>query len=219
MRNLPILRARLLGSPAHNSLLPLDARLQCQDNSRHGRSPVRWIPVDEAAIHRHIKGAILHFPTFSLNRNVGVGFLLMDILRGWDDLNTSEATFGGIATTHIRINVSPHTLILPASVSFHFRLFPSQWPGYRCWTRQVYIRDETYARNPITLVKFGTRISNSVAEFLDVSFVSSSMVMINRAFSSAMHGEWSRGRPQLEIRAKTVFEPSRDEYRYYIYLL
>jgi len=108
---LPILRSRLPGSPTHNSPLPLDARLQLQVNSRHGRTPVRWTPADEASIHQHIKGAIRHFPNFSVNRNVGVGFLLMDILRGRDNLNTSEATFGGIATTHIRIKVS-HSYII-----------------------------------------------------------------------------------------------------------
>jgi len=208
IQNLPTLRPRLLGS-TNNSPLPLFARHQRQDNSRHGRTPVRWTPADKAAIHQHIKGAILHF-TISVNRNVGVGFLLMDILRGRDNLNTNEATFGGTARTHIH-NVSPHPLILPANVSFHVRPFPSQWPGYSCWTLQVHTRDETYARNLITLAKFGTRISNSVAEFLNVSFISSSIVIIDRAFPSAMHGEWSRGRPQLEIRAKTSFEQSRDE--------
>jgi len=80
----------------------------------------------------------------------------------------------------------------------HLRPFKPSKHDSSCWTRQVHTRDETGAfRNSISLTKFGTRISNSVAEFLDVSFISSSMAIIDRAFSSAMHGEWSRGRPLL----------------------
>ena len=98
--------------------------------------------------------------------------------RGIHHRNISEATFGGL-TTHIRFDVSPNTLISSANISFHVRLLPSQRPGHSCWTRQVHTRDETSARTPITLAKLDTRISNSVAKFLDVSFVSSSIVIID----------------------------------------
>ena len=73
----------------------------------------RWIPADEEDVRRHVAQATLQLPIFFVNRNGGVGFWLPDILEGRDhDLynRDNEASLGGVATTHIRINVRPHTL-------------------------------------------------------------------------------------------------------------
>src|SRR6267154_3476533 len=46
-----------------------------------------------------------------------------------------------------------------------------QWPGYDDFKRQVQIKDETPARNPITVAKFAHHIGRSVEAFLRVSFL------------------------------------------------
>jgi hypothetical protein len=46
-----------------------------------------------------------------------------------------------------------------------------QWPGYNEFKRQVQIRDETPAKNPITVAKFAHHIGRSVEAFLRVSFL------------------------------------------------
>jgi len=108
----------------------------------------RWTPADEVDIRRHVEEATLQLPVFFVNRHGGVGFLLTDILQGHDhDLynRDDQASLGGRATTHIRIN----------------------WPGYRDWKRQIPTRDETYARNPITLSRFMKHVGTSVNKFMN----------------------------------------------------
>ncbi|KAI9447194.1 hypothetical protein BJY52DRAFT_1193522 [Lactarius psammicola] len=107
----------------------------------------RWTPADEVDIRRHVESAQLQLPIFFVNRNGGLGFWLPDILRGCDrDLHNANgfATLGGKTTTHVRIN----------------------WPGYRYWKRQVPARDETHARNPITVARFMRHVGTSVDKFL-----------------------------------------------------
>ena len=69
----------------------------------------RWIPTDVVDFRRFVTEAELQLPIFFVNRNGGVGFWLPDILHCRDhDLynRDSEASLGGVTTTHIRINVS-----------------------------------------------------------------------------------------------------------------
>jgi hypothetical protein len=68
----------------------------------------RWAPADEVDVRRHVEGAVLQLPTFFVNRNGSLGFLLSDILRGSEhDLHNANsfASLGGRSTTHIRIHV------------------------------------------------------------------------------------------------------------------
>jgi hypothetical protein len=44
-----------------------------------------------------------------------------------------------------------------------------QWPGYNEFRRQVQIRDETRAKNPIAVGRFASQIGRSVEAFLRVS--------------------------------------------------
>lgn len=72
----------------------------------------RWIPADQVDFRRFVTEATLQLPIFFVNRNGGVGFWLPDILHCRDrDLynRDSEASLGGVTTTHIRINVSLRT--------------------------------------------------------------------------------------------------------------
>jgi hypothetical protein len=68
-----------------------------------------WTSVDEVDVRRFIQDAVLQLPIFFLNRSGGIGFPLVDILRGYDrDVHNPNgfAPLGGRATTHIRISVS-----------------------------------------------------------------------------------------------------------------
>ncbi|KAH9051301.1 hypothetical protein EDB83DRAFT_1301293 [Lactarius deliciosus] len=106
----------------------------------------RWTPTDEVDIRRHVEGAALKLPIYFVNSNGSIGFPLPDILRDCDrDLHNANsfAPLGGRAATHIRIN----------------------WPGYTYWKRQVATRDETRARNPITLGRFMKHLGTSVDKF------------------------------------------------------
>jgi len=107
----------------------------------------RWTPADEVGVGRFVESAVLQLPIFFVNCNGGLGFRLPDILRGCvQDLHNADgfAPLGGRYTTHIRIN----------------------WPGYGYWKRQVAIRDETHARNPITVARFMKHVASSVDKFL-----------------------------------------------------
>ncbi len=172
MRNVPCVQSPSPVS-AQNFSLPLDY------NIRTTRGTVvpqrRWTPADEVDLRRHVQCGALQPPIFFINHhNGGIGFWLPDILQGrHHDLHDgdSEAQLGGKTTTHIRINVSLHTLMcwLQYSILIHVPGPPSQWPGYRDWKRQMAIRDETHARKPITCARFMKHIGTSVNKFLNVS--------------------------------------------------
>lgn len=107
----------------------------------------RWTPADDVDVRRYVEGAVLQLPIFFINRNGSIGFSLPDILRGCDrDLHNANsfAPLGGRSTTHVRIN----------------------WPGYAYWKRQIATRDETHARNPITVARFMRHVGTSVEKFL-----------------------------------------------------
>ncbi|KAH9053779.1 hypothetical protein EDB87DRAFT_1689916 [Lactarius vividus] len=107
----------------------------------------RWTPADEVDVRRHVVGAVFQLPIYFVNSNGSIGFPLPDILQGRDrDLRNANdfAPLGGRTATHIRIN----------------------WPGYMYWKRQVATRDETHARNPITLARFMRHLGTSVDRFL-----------------------------------------------------
>ena len=69
----------------------------------------RWTPADEVDVRRFVENAVLQLPIFFVNRNGGLGFRLLDILRGCSrDLYNANnfAPLGGRHTTYLRINVS-----------------------------------------------------------------------------------------------------------------
>ncbi|KAN0133464.1 hypothetical protein V8E53_008632 [Lactarius tabidus] len=128
----------------------------------------RWTPVDDVDIRRHVEDAALNLPIFFVNHNGKLGFSLTDILRGCDrHLHNANgfAPLGGRATTQIRIN----------------------WPGYRFWRRQIPTRDETSARNPITLARLMRRVGVSVNNFL-TEYMSNGYVAPDRRWQIGMHG-------------------------------
>lgn len=116
-QNAPYLPPPSPGIPIQHPQIPLDFNVtETQGTVVPQR---RWFPADPVDFRRHVIDANLMLPVFFMNRNGGIGFWLPDILQGRDrDLHNgdSEAPLGGRTTTHIRINVSPHTPILAAKI-------------------------------------------------------------------------------------------------------
>ncbi|KAI0247008.1 hypothetical protein BJV78DRAFT_1285887 [Lactifluus subvellereus] len=142
--NIHSLQPPSMGVPMQGPRLPLDFSIRTTQGTVVPQR--RWIPADEVDFRRHVEGATLQLPIFFVNQNGSVGFQLLDILQGCDrylDNAFREAPLGRRTTTHIRIN----------------------WPGYGHWKRQIPARDETHARNPITLARFMKHVGTSVDKF------------------------------------------------------
>jgi hypothetical protein len=102
-----------LGVSTPNYSLPLDYSVRTTQGTVIPQD--RWIPTDKVDIRRHVEGGALQLPIFFRNRCGGIGFWLPDILQGrHHDLYNGDrkAPLGGKTTTHIRINVSSHMLML-----------------------------------------------------------------------------------------------------------
>jgi hypothetical protein len=172
MQNPPYFPPPPPGIPPQNLMLPLDYNVCMSQGTVVPQR--RWIPADEIDVRRYVVTAALQLPIYFVNRNGGVGFWLPDILQGRDhDLyhGDREAPLGGRTTTHLRINVSSYTCVNckdSDSQPYSSTPAPSQWPGCGDWRRQIPIRDETYARNPITRARFMRHVATSVDKFFDV---------------------------------------------------
>ncbi|KAI9464619.1 hypothetical protein BJY52DRAFT_831821 [Lactarius psammicola] len=107
-----------------------------------------WTPHNANDFRQHVEEAELQLPIFFIHENGNLGLSLNDAAHGrcrtLRDADT-QAQLGGKTTTHIRI----------------------WWSGYKDFKRQVQIRDETAARNPITVGKFVHHIGRSVEAFLN----------------------------------------------------
>jgi hypothetical protein len=168
MQNSPYFSPPQPGVPIQNSLLPLDYSITTTQGTVVPQR--RWTPADEIDVRRYVESATLQLPVYFVKQNGRIGFWLPDILQGRDqDLydGHGEAPLGGRATTHLRLNVSSHTLMLAAKFS---PIYLRQWPGCDFWKRQIPIRDETHSRNPITRARFMRHVGTSVDKFFNVSF-------------------------------------------------
>jgi hypothetical protein len=160
--------------PAQHPWIPLDLSVGATQGTVVPQR--RWIPADEVDVRRHIEEATLQLPIFFTKNNGEIGFTLRDILHGLDiDLlnRDSQAQLGGVATTHVRINVGLCIFRLVATAPDLCLPTPSsypQWPGYPHWKRQIPTKDETFRRAPITLSRFMKHIASSVNKFFTVSF-------------------------------------------------
>ncbi|KAF8498650.1 hypothetical protein F5888DRAFT_193597 [Russula emetica] len=108
---------------------------------------MRWSPENVNDYRQHVTEATLQMPIYFLQQNGVLGLSLEDAINGRCQTlrdSRAQAQLGGKTTTHIRIG----------------------WPGYNEFRRQVQIRDETSARNPITVAKFAHHIGRSVEAFL-----------------------------------------------------
>ncbi|KAH9166322.1 hypothetical protein EDB89DRAFT_1910744 [Lactarius sanguifluus] len=106
-----------------------------------------WAPYHRNDFKQHVEDADLQLPIFFIHGNGSLGLSLDDAANGrcrtLRDAN-AHSQLGGKTTTHIRIS----------------------WPGYQDFKRQVQIRDETAAHNPITVARFAQHVGRSVDAFL-----------------------------------------------------
>ncbi|KAI0259807.1 hypothetical protein BC834DRAFT_846535 [Gloeopeniophorella convolvens] len=123
-----------------------------------------WVPQSINDRRQYVEHAELQLPIFFKLRNGQLGLPLAVAAAGrCEELcNDREgAPLGLKSSTHIRIG----------------------WPGYESFKRQVQIRDETSARNPITNARFAQIIGRSVLAFLKEC----------RPGPSAPHSKWAIG--------------------------
>ncbi|KAI0266702.1 hypothetical protein BC834DRAFT_109823 [Gloeopeniophorella convolvens] len=107
-----------------------------------------WEPQSITDRRQHVEEAELQMPIFFIRTDGTVGISLEDAASGRCDTlfnARSPAPLAGRTTTHIRI----------------------AWLGYKEFKRQVQIRDETAARNPVTISKFAQHVGRSVVAFLN----------------------------------------------------
>ena len=117
VQNPPLFHPPPPGVPIQNLQLPLDFSVRTTEGTIVPQR--RWTPADEIDVRRYVETAELQLPIYFVNKNGGVGFWLPDILQGRDhDLynGNGEAPLGGKSTTHIRIHVSSHALMLASSI-------------------------------------------------------------------------------------------------------
>jgi hypothetical protein len=113
-----------------------------------------WSPGSPVARRLNVEKALLQMPIFFEDKNGILGLSLgasiddgCHVLRDAND----PAPLGPKTTAHIRI----------------------LWPGYKDYKRQIPIRDESVARNPITMAKFVRHVGRTVDTFLQVCEVDS----------------------------------------------
>lgn len=79
-----------------------------------------------------------------------------------------------------------------------------QWPGYREFKRQVQIKDETPARNPITVAKFAHHVGRSVEAFFRVSFLVLTCDMCSCSSYLNLHRGHNRIRRQVRLKGRNL---------------
>ncbi|KAF8269740.1 hypothetical protein EI94DRAFT_1573312, partial [Lactarius quietus] len=108
-----------------------------------------WSPQSAIDRRQYVEQAKLQIPVFFENKDGGLGVSLGASSGGqWHALRDENdpAPLGQKTTTHIRIF----------------------WPGYKEFKRQIPIRDESRARNPITMAKFVAQVGRTLNTFLQV---------------------------------------------------
>ena len=129
----------------------------------------------------------LQMPIFFTQENGDLGLSLDDAMNGrCQTLRDAQmqAHLGGRTTTHICIKVC--SCRSGATVESALTVL-GKWLGYYEFKRQVQIRDETAAHNPITIGKFAHHIGRSVDAFIRVS-----VLYLNCAQSEFRHDRLRR---------------------------
>ncbi|KAN0130991.1 hypothetical protein V8E53_011124 [Lactarius tabidus] len=108
-----------------------------------------WSPHSASDRRQHVEMGELQMPVFFEDRDGELGFSIEASVDGqYHGLRHANdlAPLGQKTTTHIRII----------------------WPGYRTFKRQIPIRDDSSAHNPITMAKFLCQVGRTVDNFLRV---------------------------------------------------
>lgn len=126
-----------------------------------------WFPQGQGDWRRYVEQAQLQMPLFFMSAEGSLGVPIVNAAAGQMALRggNEPAPFGEKTTTKIRIGVCTHPLHGRARHS----TFISQWPGYAPSEQQVQLRDQTPARNRVTLERFVKHVGSRVRQFLMVS--------------------------------------------------
>ncbi|KAI9455810.1 hypothetical protein BJY52DRAFT_1121620 [Lactarius psammicola] len=108
-----------------------------------------WSP--DSAINRrqNVEKAKLQMPVFFEDKDGGLGLSLGALIDG---------------PFHVLRDANDYAP-LGQKTTLHFRIV---WPGYKKYKRQILIRDESSARNPITMARFVGHVGRTVDNFLQV---------------------------------------------------
>ena len=126
-----------------------------------------WFPQGQGDWRRYVEQAHLQMPLFFTNTDGSFGVPIVNAVAGQMVLRggNEPAPFGDRTTTKIRIGVCVH----PLPGRARHLTFISQWPGYAPSEQQVQLRDQTPARNRVTLERFVKHVGSRVRQFLMVS--------------------------------------------------
>ena len=129
-----------------------------------------WSPQGQGDWRRYVEQALLHIPVFFVNMDGSLGVPVSHAAAGQMSLRDAHepAPLGDRTTTKIRISVR-----MPC-IDVHFvgtYTHVSQWPGYTPSEQQVQLRDQTPARNPVTLERFVKHVGSRVRQFLVVGVI------------------------------------------------
>ena len=126
-----------------------------------------WSPQGQGDWRRYVEQARLYIPVFFVNMDGSLGVPVSHAAAGQMSLRDANepAPLGDRTTTKIRISVRI-TAVNAQSVYLHSCW--SQWPGYTPSEQQVQLRDQTPARNPVTLERFVKHVGSRVRQFLIV---------------------------------------------------
>ncbi|KAI0272462.1 hypothetical protein BC834DRAFT_348160 [Gloeopeniophorella convolvens] len=105
-----------------------------------------WSPQGQGDWRRYVEQAQLHIPVFFVNLDGVLGVPVANAASGQIALRDGDAPapLGDRSTTKIRIS----------------------WPGYQTSEQQVQLRDQTPARNPVTLGRFVKHVGSRVRQYL-----------------------------------------------------
>jgi hypothetical protein len=131
-----------------------------------------WSSHSASDRRQHVEMGELQMPVFFEDRDGELGFSIEASVDGqYHGLRHANdlAPLGQKTTTHIRIIVSIWPLVgLRSRADFEIVHHYYQWPGYRTFKRQIPIRDDSSAHNPITMAKFLCQVGRTVDNFLRV---------------------------------------------------
>ena len=123
-----------------------------------------WSPQGQGDWRRYVEQARLYIPVFFVNMDGSLGVPVSYAAAGQMSLRDAHdpAPLGDRTTTKIRISVR----ITAVDTCTALLTFMSQWPGYIPSEQQVQLRDQTPARNPVTLERFVKHVGSRVRQFL-----------------------------------------------------
>jgi hypothetical protein len=160
--------------PAHPNFSPPALTIQGQNAwlldfaVRSGGSVVPqklWFPQGQGDRRRYVEQAQFRMPMFFVNVDRSLGVPVLNAAAGQMQLQGVGLPPQLADKSTIKIRISVCVRSLPERSP---SLTVLQWPGYDPSERQVQLKDQTPARNPVTLERFVKHVASRVLHFLEV---------------------------------------------------